>query len=78
MPKKKVWRRNECYIYMTYLFEMVNGQPYLSLGIEHAAQVAPSHCKVGLSLNSFQVTGLEWVHNEKPQERRRRGRVGEV
>lgn len=56
---------------------MVYGQPYLSLGIEHTAQVAPSHCKVGLSLNGFQVTGLQWVYIEKPQDRRRRGRMGE-
>lgn len=54
----------------TDLFKVVYGQPYLSLGIEHTAQVAPSHCKVGLSLNGFQVTGLDWVNNEKPQERR--------
>lgn len=52
------------------------GQPYLSLGIEHTAQVAPSHCKVGLSLNGFQVTSLQWVYIEKPQDRRRRGRMG--
>lgn len=48
---------------------MVYGQPYLSLGIEYTAQVAPSHRKVGLSLNCFQVTGLQWVYNEKPQEK---------
>lgn len=60
------------------LFKMVNGQPYLSLGIEHTAQVAPSHCKVGLSLNGFQVTSLQWVYKEKPQDRRRKGRMGEV
>lgn len=60
------------------LFKMVYGQPYLSLCIEHAAQVAPCHCKVGLSLYGFQVTSLRWVHSEKPQDRRRRGRMGEV
>ncbi len=60
------------------LFKMMNGQPYLTLGIEHTAQVAPSHCKVGLSLNGFQVASLQRVYNEKPQERRRRGRMGEV
>lgn len=47
--------------YATDLFKMVYGQPYLSLGIEHTAQVAPSHGKVGLSLNGFQVTSLQWV-----------------
>lgn len=62
----------------TDLFKMVYGQPYLSLGIEHTAQVAPCHGKVGLSLNGFQVTSLQGVYNEKPQERRRRGRMGEV
>lgn len=40
------------------------GQPNFSLGIEHTAQVAPSHGKVGLSLNGFQVTGLQRVYNE--------------
>ena len=44
---------------------MVNGQPDLSLGIKHTAQVTPGHCKVGLRLNSFQVTGLEWFNNGK-------------
>lgn len=57
---------------------MVYGQPYLSLCIEHTAQVAPCHRKVGLSLYGFQVTSLRWVHSEKPQDRRRRGRMGEV
>lgn len=57
---------------------MVYGQPYLSLGIEHTTQVAPSHCEVGLSLNCFQVTSLQWVYNEKPKERRRRGRMGGI
>lgn len=49
---------------MTDLFKMVYGQPYLSLSVEHTAQVAPSHCKVGLSLNGFQVTSLQWVYNK--------------
>ena len=44
---------------------MVNGQPDLSLGIKHTAQVTPGHCKVGLRLNSLQVTGLEWFNNGK-------------
>lgn len=52
---------------------MVYGQPYLSLGIEHTAQVAPSHCKVGLSLNGFQVTSLQWVYNKKKKKHRTGG-----
>lgn len=60
----------------TDLFKMVYGQPYLALGIEHTAQIAPSHCKVRLGLNGFQVTSLQWVFNGIPQKRRR-GRGGE-
>lgn len=65
-------------LYKKDLFKMVYGQPYLSLCIEHTAQVAPCHRKVGLSLYGFQVTSLQSVHSEKPQDRRRRGRMGEV
>jgi len=43
------------------LLKVVDGQPDLALGVKHTAQVAPSHSKVGLSLDSLQVTGLEWV-----------------
>lgn len=60
------------WLYESDLFKMVYGQPYLSLCVEHTAQVAPRHCKVGLSLYGFQVASLRWVHNEKPQDRRRR------
>jgi len=38
---------------------MVDGEPYFSLGIEHTAKVAPSHSKVGLSLDGLQVTSLQ-------------------
>lgn len=44
---------------------MVYGQPYLSLSIEHTAKVAPSHCKVRLSLYGFQVASLWKVYNDK-------------
>ena len=54
----------------TDLFKVVYGQPYLSLGIENTAQVTPSHCKVGLSLNGFQVTSLEWVNENKNKEKK--------
>lgn len=52
-------------VYKSNLFKMVYGKPYFSLCIEHTAQVAPRHCKVGLSLYGFQVTSLCWVHNGK-------------
>lgn len=68
----------DMWLYESDLFKMVYGQPYLSLCVEHTAQVAPRHCKVGLSLYGFQVASLRWVHNAKPQDRRRRGRRGEV
>lgn len=55
----------------SYLLKVVYGQPYLSLGVEHTTQVAPSHRKVGLSLNSLQVTRLQWINNQN----QRRGRV---
>lgn len=42
----------------THLLKMMNGQPDLSLSIEHAAQVAPCHGKVWLSLNCLQVASL--------------------
>lgn len=61
IPRQNVGLENVTKHYATDLFKMVYGQPYLSLGIEHTAQVAPSHCKVGLSLNGFQVTSLQWV-----------------
>lgn len=62
----------------TDLFKMVYGQPYLTLGIKHTAQIAPSHCKVWLGLNGFQVTSLQGGFNGIAQKRRRRGRVGKV
>lgn len=65
-------------MYDTDLFKMVYGQPYLTLGIKHTAQIAPSHCKVRLGLNGFQVTSLQWVFNGIPQKRRKRGRVGKI
>lgn len=37
----------------TYLFEMVNCQPYLSLCIENAPQVAPCHCESRACLDGF-------------------------
>lgn len=41
-----------------HLLEMMNGQPDLSLSIEHAAQVAPRHGEVWLSLDRLQVASL--------------------
>lgn len=41
------------------------GQPDLSLGVEHAAQVTPGHGEVWLSFNCFQVTSLEQVNSKK-------------
>ena len=40
---------------------MVNRQPDFALGIEHAAQVAPGHGKVGARFNGFQVARLHDV-----------------
>ena len=37
---------------------MVDGEPDLSLGVEHAAEVGPGHGKVGPRLYGFQVAGL--------------------
>lgn len=38
---------------------MMNRQPYLSLRIEHAAEIAPSNCKVRSCLDRLQVASLE-------------------
>lgn len=38
---------------------MVYGQPYLSLRIEHAAEIAPSNREVRTCLDRLQVAGLE-------------------
>lgn len=35
------------------LLEVVDGQPDLALGVEHASQVAPGHSKVGSCLNGL-------------------------
>lgn len=61
----------------TDLLKMVYGQPYLPLGIEHTAQVAPSHCEVGLSLNGFQVARLDFPVEKATgkEENRWRGKV---
>ena len=37
---------------------MVDGQPDLSLGVEHAAEVAPGNGEVGSSFYGFQITCL--------------------
>lgn len=50
----------------------MDGQPYLSLGIEHTTQVAPSHGKVGLSLNGFQVTSLQLGYSENHRKEDKR------
>lgn len=41
-----------------YLFEVMNSKPYLSLSIEHAAQVTPRHGKTRLGLNRLQIARL--------------------
>ena len=41
------------------LLKVVNGEPYLSLGIKDTAQVRPSHGKVRSGLYSFQITSLD-------------------
>ena len=46
-------------------FEMVDGEPYLPLGIEDAAKVAPGHSKVRPGLNGFQVTRLRPSHEQR-------------
>lgn len=38
---------------------MMYRQPYFSLRIEHAAEIAPSNCKVRSCLDRLQVAGLE-------------------
>jgi hypothetical protein len=43
----------------TYLFEMMNCQPYFTLSIEHTSQVTPSYSKVWLGFNSLQITSLK-------------------
>lgn len=47
---------------------MVDGQPDLALGIEHAPEVAPGHGKVWSGLNGLEVARLD------SQEEVRRGR----
>ena len=44
------------------LLEVVDGQPYLALRVEHAAQVAPGHGEVGPRLDGLQVAalGVRW------------------
>lgn len=44
----------------TYLFEMMYGQPDLSLGIEDTSQVTPGNSKARLGFNCFQVAGLKF------------------
>jgi len=41
------------------LLEVVDGQPDLALGVEHAAEVAPGHGKVRPGLNGLQIASLE-------------------
>lgn len=43
----------------TYLFKMMNCQPYLTLSIEHTSQITPSYSKVWLGFNSLQITSLK-------------------
>jgi len=38
---------------------VVNGQPYLALRIEYAAEIAPGHGKAWLSLNRLQIARLQ-------------------
>lgn len=55
---------------------MMNGQPDLSLGVEHTAQVTPGHGKVWLSFNCLQVTSLEQVQSKNQEEEDGKGRQG--
>ena len=43
----------------TYLFKMMNCQPYFTLSIEHTTQVTPSYSKVWLGFNGLQITSLK-------------------
>lgn len=48
----------EVWIQSHGFFEVMDGQPDLSLGVEHATQVAPCHGEVWPCFNRFQVTSL--------------------
>ena len=52
LEKQKATRRN------VYLFKMMNGKPYFTLGVEYATQVAPGDGKTWLCLNGLQIACL--------------------
>ena len=51
---------------------MVDGEPYLALGVEDAAEVGPGHCEVGPGLDRFQVARL--VGEKEQGSRKEKGR----
>ena len=54
------------------LLEVVDGEPDLSLGVEHAPKVAPSHGEVRTCLDSFQITRLFFFWHLKVSWKKKR------
>lgn len=52
------------------LLEVVDGEPDLALGVEHAPQVAPGHGEVGPRLDGFQIARLHGVKGRGREEGR--------